>query len=198
MYTKEFPYDKSKHPNCVNQELKKYYIEKYDNQGAGDYAYSFNAVLHPGQDWLSQINADHGECDDVSTKPAASRCGFATYLMTLCMLDADVTRNGGVDVDKDELFKLDKKATKDAKEHCNNIVYVHAAPLEVKAAIYILNAGVKAGYNKLFANVDKDQHRPDFDVMDTTEAVKEFLDGPQGAATFMVKHGENWYFCQWH
>ena len=68
--------------------------------------YMFRAVLQRQQEtnFLSTLEAENGNCFDVNTRSLSRRCGLATALFYLSFIDDDITRNGGIDPDREEAF----------------------------------------------------------------------------------------------
>jgi len=196
VYTHEFAFDPSKFPNCAQAELiqnRKYYVFKWKNVGVPGYDYDYTFEIKINRDSshhteaLSTRQQNVGGSGNVETAEEAQRCGLGTKLMYICMTDADINKNKGVDVMKPDpsvkvsvlinLFILDPESQKDVRYNCDKVFYVVAVPQPPKAAKGYLQAGIDAGLNMLFTHFGTDD-RPKFHKLKTEKALGIFNKEP--------------------
>ena len=178
---------------CLNENLKtkKSFTVNKVVVNNRYFDWEFDAFLD--KDKLSELNANNGgKCNYVETDKNSRGCGLATTLMEFCFTDDNV---GKVDVNKNEIFKLNVKWRYMAIKNCEHIVFLQCIQLdnnfEPKSCSGYLTAAINTNHAMMFVQ-DQLNTRLMF-VMNVESIQLEFKDNPQG---WLNKYGMNWFFCQ--
>ena len=217
--------------DCKNIELKSqgFYVQSSTSRAldvtAGESSYIRNEIVRfiatmkpmvPPN--LGELNAYPGECQDVQTDMVYRRCGVATALLTKCLQDDIVTRNGGILQTGEELREgqpsnlvnfetfdnpgikygiwQDKIFADKVRELCHTLIAMPCRPIigETEACNVYFDAAISAGYDNIFT----DKHNYDGrsirrSIMRTTDAKTSFNDN---TVDFLTQRGGYWFFCK--
>ena len=155
--------------------------------------------------WLGVSICTEGEVDHVHTADEnrsgmgkdAYRCGLATLLTYLCLVDRGVQGDwAGHDIeDEDDFIPQQLPIATMAKRNCKKLVYLNNNVIPFVGAKAYLYAAKDADYLKMatFHGTELQHH-----TWDTDNALKEFDEltkcgRPLG--TFEKVYGNYWYFC---
>ena len=139
-----------------------------------------------------------GYCNWVSTAPPYKKCGMAKALMYTCFTDDIITENGGFKPLTDKKWK-DEKKKQQVAEVCLTMIYLQCRPIDDDGqplsnpgvCILYLKTAVKARFEMMFTGKLGFTGRV-YTAMKTADAVSEF---GTGAAAFIEKYGDTWFFC---
>ena len=210
--SKKFEVPLRQKDTCVNDKVKEdgFYVGRGEVTGSTEGANAqFKFVAR--HDWendegyLAYLNARQGECNNLETYEHSRRCGIGRALMVTCLLDEEVTKDGGLDPDTywqreyvDFAVWKDKEFTKKAKENCAAIVAVSCGPRvsnpQGKPLVSIcksyINAAFRAKYDLVFVDHES---REFYSVKTTKNALMEFVPDPD---KFVLELGFDWFFCK--
>ena len=190
--------DPSVRKTCTTQRLlnQGYFWIRKDIESHNFYKFRAPLQKYESDPFMSQLDAYHGNCFYIKTKDRSKRCGLATALFYGCFLDNDVTKNGGIDPDKDVQFNRPKnhEMKKIAKAKCAIIVRTicqPSPPTPVAVCVGYMKGATKAYYSGIFM-VDNNNKMT---VLTLPSAISKFIDNP---GVFLNKRGREWYLCKEH
>ena len=203
--SKKFEVPLRQKDTCVNDKVKEdgFYVGRSEVTGSIKFVARHDWENDEG--YLAYLTAGQGECNNLETYEHSRRCGIGRALMVTCLLDEEVTKDGGLDPDtwwKQETEKYsvwkDKEFTKTAKENCASIVAVtckisiddsQGNQLLSICKSYI-NAAFRAKYDLVFVD---HVSREFYSVKTTKNALMEFVPDPE---KFVLDVGFDWFFCK--
>ena len=163
---------------------------------------------------LGRLNAYPGECQDVRTEIGYRRCGVATELLTKCLKDDVVTKDGGIlqrsttgqpgnlanfqtSLNPGVKYGIwqDQRFVSLATEHCQTLIAMPCRPLgnQNSCKVYF-EAAISAGYKNIFTDKhDQNNQSIRKSVMRTSSARTLFN---EDRVIFLEERGSNWFFCK--
>ena len=203
---KKFPVPKDKQDQCLNENVKRdgYWVG-YGSVADDDYREDHITVKFVARhklddrDDLARLKAGQGICDDLLTYGNSRRCGIGKTLMTTCLEDPEITKDGGLDPDTYSIHGgptsiwEDKEFSKEAFGNCEAIVAITCRPTastpKIVCKSYIEAAQI-ANYHMVFVEHDRNNQ---YDVLAIEDMQNEFTFHPE---EFLRSVGKKWFFCK--
>lgn len=188
---------------CTNEKAKKdgYFIGRGGKPRVSDFKFRFEAKLEWDKyETLSSLNANKGECDDLSTRKDSQKCGIGKSLMELCLKDEDVTEDGGINPltyndDKSINYSIweDEEFTNAAHKLCKTLIVITCLPVP-PTTIYSCKAYIEAAKKQKYQMMFTDEYDDyGYHVLKTEDAETQFNLSPDN---FIQSKGRYWFFCK--
>ena len=141
---------------------------------------------------LAFLCAKKGYCNDVFTNEGSRKCGIGKALMKLCLIDGDITKDGGYDLSTED-WNDDELAPK-VLNLCQTIVYISCAIYDdevpsITCKMY-MDAAKESGFDLVFVEKYGEERYHRYKI-ETAKSIFE-----KNADEFLEKQGNNWYFCK--
>ena len=214
--------------SCINPELKSqgFYVQSYveaidviddDSTFVPYERVRFFASMKPREPpSIGVLNAYPGECQDVRVGIDYRRCGIATALLTKCLLDDHVTKNGGMlqpttpkpgqpsnlvnfetSLNPGVKYGIwrDQRFANLATEHCQTLIAMPCHPHgNTNSCNVYFDAAISVGYKHIYMDKhNANNHSIRKSVMRTLDAKNSFN---ANNVVFLEDRGINWFFCK--
>ena len=204
-----FTLDFKKYPNCQLKDSEKntYTITKSKFDVIDKYRkhteYWFEAAFVPGIR-LAIVKSRLDELHWVSTEKQARWCGLARKLTFLAMIDVDVGRDGGYDVEKDreECFKQRPDLAK-FSQRCKMLYHIVNVAVPLIAAKGYLNAATDAQFDRIITFLECGENSPFLDIPTeqngyavSVKALSNRMISDAAAKCVKKEFGDLWFLCK--